>query len=1088
VISSLLLISVKDSLFICQVAKRKVKILRIGGIFIVGIVSLVLLTTVVFYLGRGYFMKRAVIYLNEQQPGEVQMGQMNLIPFLNFPDITLNLQDVQFFEREPGEDSAALDPILSLEEIGVTLDLVKLIKGSIMVSEARLKDGFVHMEIYSDSISNLEHALGIRFGEAVEKDTSSITAPLAIDLDKIELINVRARMDNRVNDEYLDIEVNQLESSFSSLSGQIRAAIEVDIYINMIKYQTIDDQVDKHIALKGSIILDPDSHLLELEPSSLNVSGLAFETWGKLDLRSTPRIDLAFTATNEGLELLNYLFMGILDLDEIEQIGGGSISLNGTVQGNMGGEQLPVVRLNGEAKDLGFRIKPVNRDVTGISFRLLATNGSESDLSEAYLDVRDFKAKFPEGNIYTNLRARNIKSPELNIEVDCAVNLEGLEEMFKKDFLSNLAGSVTIQGALSGNVNRESGDFLNEEGSLKAILDDVSFVINHDSVNRDSLANISGEIVLHDTIIEAERLSMAINGNQFDLGISSENLLLYLLDYNRNVAAGISVSSEQFNPATLLRDSSISDSFGEEIQDFYFSAGAMIEKNELDDFLDHDSIPEMEITMDSFGISMPKLADISRVGASISFGPDSISLHQLAGTIGESSFDFSGILANYGALTQGDSGEFITLDFNISSDLMHARDLLTIDNEFLLPQTYITEYLEDFRMTGRLEAPAAGLAYDSISMDFVADIQDMGWKFRYYPDEFKNFLIQIKREGDLLRIDQFQGSIGENNLSLSASIGNFTDSLVENMYGSLEMYSDLLDFNQLLNYQQPENAEEAGNKDSSEIREPPKLYEVDYPQIDFTVNIGELRYAKHTIYGMNGKLRTSRDKIFYLDQLSISPEGRGTLAVNGQLNISNPEQYVLSADLKLNGIDIGDLNLELQSGDTLYTLKDNFNGVVDARGLAEIFITPELNVDMPTSTAQFNVTVNDGALINFTPLQAAGKFLDSKDLNNVRFATVRNSFTLMDSKITMPLMNVESTVGQLLIQGEQGLDGSYLYLVHVPTKLAKEAARSAMSEGAKDDGEDQISQMKRGRFLKVTVWSDGIESEVKLKDRREDYK
>ena len=293
--------------------------------------------------------------------------------------------------------------------------------------------------------------------------------------------------------------------------------------------------------------------------------------------------------------------MGILDLDEIEQIGGGSISLSGTVQGNMGDEQLPVVRVNGEAKDLGFRIKPVKRDVTGISFRLFATNGSNSDLSEAYLEVQNFKAKFPEGDIYSNIIASNVKSPELNIEVDCAVNLEGLEEMFKSESISNLSGSVYVNGALSGNVNRESGHFLNEGGSLRARLDDVSFVLNQDSANRDSFTNINGELDLHDTIIEAEKLTLSINANDFDVGFYSENILLYLLDYERDVTAGISLAAEVFNPATLLRDSSIAGSFGEEIRDFYFSVGASVEKSELDDFMEFDSIPDMDIILDSFG-------------------------------------------------------------------------------------------------------------------------------------------------------------------------------------------------------------------------------------------------------------------------------------------------------------------------------------------------------------------------------------------------------------------------------------------------------------------------------------------------------
>jgi hypothetical protein len=472
----------------------------------------------------------------------------------------------------------------------------------------------------------------------------------------------------------------------------------------------------------------------------------------------------------------------------------------------------------------------------------------------------------------------------------------------------------------------------------------------------------------------------------------------------------------------------------------------------------------------------------------VKFGPDTISLQHLKGTVGESSFALSGHLCNYGALARGDSGEVTALDFRVSSDLLWAEDLFTINSEFLLPEEYSTEFLQNFRISGRIEAPAAGLVYDSISPDFRMDIDDLGWRFRYYQDPFRDFLIQVKREGDLLVIDNFQGSIGDNNFMLSASIGNFTDSLVENMYGSFELYSDLLDFNQLLNYTQPEAQTEGSQPDTAELRNAPSLHSLKYPQIDFTVNIGELRYGKNRIYGMNGNFRTSKEKIFYLDRLVTSPEGKGTLEFNGQLNAANPEQYSISADLNLKDIDVGDLNLELQSGDTTYSLKDNFKGIVDARGLAEIFITPDLKVDMPNSTAQFNLTVRDGALINFTPLQAAGKFLDTKDLNNVRFATLRNSFTLIDSKIIIPLMNVESTVGQLLIEGEQGLDNSYLYLVRVPPWLARQAARSAMAEGERDDGEDQISQMKRGDFYNITLWSDGKESDFKLGDRRDRFR
>ncbi|MCK4747744.1 MAG: hypothetical protein KAT15_11930, partial [Bacteroidales bacterium] len=143
--------------------------------------------------------------------------------------------------------------------------------------------------------------------------------------------------------------------------------------------------------------------------------------------------------------------------------------------------------------------------------------------------------------------------------------------------------------------------------------------------------------------------------------------------------------------------------------------------------------------------------------------------------------------------------------------------------------------------------------------------------------------------------------------------------------------------------------------------------------------------------------------------------------------------------------------------------------------------------DMSTTTAMFNMRVVDGALIEFTPLQAAAKFLDNKDLNHVRFAMLRNSFTLIDSRIIVPLMNVESTAGQLLIEGEQGLDNSYLYLVRVPVWLVKGAAKSVLSNAGDDQEEDQIQTMKMGKFLPLTVWSDGVESGVRIKDKREKY-
>jgi hypothetical protein len=286
----------------------------------------------------------------------------------------------------------------------------------------------------------------------------------------------------------------------------------------------------------------------------------------------------------------------------------------------------------------------------------------------------------------------------------------------------------------------------------------------------------------------------------------------------------------------------------------------------------------------------------------------------------------------------------------------------------------------------------------------------------------------------------------------------------------------------------PDAVKDSAQKDSTELREPPRLDQVSYPNFQFLVDIEEMRYGEFNIYGMKGSLRSSPDKVFLLDSFLISSVGGGTLELNGHFNVSNQDRYLVGAELDLKNMNIDDIGIELQSGEETFILNETFKGELSAEGLVEVFVSPDLKVDIQTTTAMFNVTVNDGELINFTPLQAAGKFLDNKNLDHVIFATLNNSFTLMDSKVIIPRMKVESSLGLMIIEGEQGLDKSFLYLLRVPTQLAREAAKSVMT--AEDDSLEsvEVQRMQRGDFLIITVWSNGTESDFKLGDKRDKFR
>ena len=1042
-------------------------------------------------------MNRAVTYINERQPGELQMEQMNLIPFMNFPDVSLQLKALSYYEREAHPDSLFQEPILSLTGVYVTLDVVDLIRREIQISEIRLEKGFLKVDVYTDSITNLEKALGIQLRDYLSKSkTSSGKQLLGINLDQIELIDIVFILNDQTGDNHISLLVNELESSLSYLPDKIDASLQLNIDIDSIKYLTYSDKTRRNVTFQSEVSIDPLDKIIKVSPSTLEFSGLELKTWGAYEYFDEPRVDFEFRASNEGLELLNYIFRGVLDLNEIEQIGSGSMTLSGNIRGSFK-NSLPVISVNGNANQIGFRIKSIQKDVTAISFDLFATNGNKLDFSKGFVKVNGFTATFQEGTVNANITATNMVSPQLNIELEGTLDLLGMENMIDSDLLSRLEGDVSFNGHMEGVFDREAKQFLNSRGSLKADLQDVGFTLHGDSLRVDSVKNLCGQIFLRDSILGTGQLTGEYNGNPVELGLTTENLLLYMLGMDVDVKAELDATAEALKVATLLNDTTLTGLLGEELHGLHFRIGAMIRHQELDAYFKTGSVPHVEISLDSFGIELPVYADVSNTNAAMSFGQDSIAIRYLNGVVGNSEFEFSGYIANYGAFSRPDSSEMVSVGFDISSELMRADDFFTVNGEFLLPETYRSEYLEDFHIAGSIDMPSEGLINDSMSLDFGLNIWDLGWNFRYYPLSFEDFIIVIEREGERLFIEKFQGNIGESNLKMKATLENFTDTVVENLKGELVLESDLLDINKLLNYHVPEESVEAtktfvpDSAATSQVdkREPPRLDQISYPSFSFIVDIGELRYGDFNFFDLKGRLRSSREKIFHLDELSLAGKSGGSMAFSGQFNVANPHLYTFSAEVDLQDMNLDDLDIPMQVGDTIYRLKENFDGHVSADGLAEIFITPDLNVDMSNTTAVFNVRIEDGALINFTPLQAAAKYLDNKDLNYVKFATLQNSFplTLMDSRIIVPLMNIESTVGQMLIEGEQGLDKSFLYLVRIPPYLAREAAKSVLSD-AKDKGkEEQIQEMKRGNFYSITVWSDGIESDFKLGDRRSKF-
>lgn len=71
-----------------------------------------------------------------------------------------------------------------------------------------------------------------------------------------------------------------------------------------------------------------------------------------------------------------------------------------------------------------------------------------------------------------------------------------------------------------------------------------------------------------------------------------------------------------------------------------------------------------------------------------------------------------------------------------------------------------------------------------------------------------------------------------------------------------------------------------------------------------------------------------------------------------------------------------------------------------------------------------NFSLKNGSLVNFTPMKSLQKFIfKNRDFDNITFAELKDSVTIKDEKITMKLMEIQSSVLGMFVEGVYDLNG-----------------------------------------------------------------
>jgi len=237
-------------------------------------------------------------------------------------------------------------------------------------------------------------------------------------------------------------------------------------------------------------------------------------------------------------------------------------------------------------------------------------------------------------------------------------------------------------------------------------------------------------------------------------------------------------------------------------------------------------------------------------------------------------------------------------------------------------------------------------------------------------------------------------------------------------------------------------------------------------------------------------MRTTKNHYLYLDTLSLLAAG-GSVRGSGYFNGSDPKHIYLKPNLRVTEANIDKLMFKFENFGQDELVSENLHGKLTAHITGKVRMYPDMVPDLDQSEVHMDVEVINGRLDEYEPMLLLSDYMGDKNLNSIRFDTMKNHMDITNGKMTIPNMTIESTIGHYELSGMQDMDLNFDYYLRIPWSTVKKAARYRLFGDKKtvkgETGDDKIIEediTRRTRFLNIRMNGNMDEYDISLKKQK----
>jgi hypothetical protein len=392
---------------------------------------------------------------------------------------------------------------------------------------------------------------------------------------------------------------------------------------------------------------------------------------------------------------------------------------------------------------------------------------------------------------------------------------------------------------------------------------------------------------------------------------------------------------------------------------------------------------------------------------------------------------------------------------SVQFDFKGELDASSIQNFYPLPDIHemTGTLIADFSMVGETRLLKNKATSQQVKTTGQIDLKNINFVYGEKNVRFKQLNGTLQFNKNDLAMSDFKGQLENSDFVINGLFKNMiTFLLFEDQPIGIEadIKSNYLDVDQLFQLAYGETSSKAYKFKIS-------------PQVQLNLNcdVKKLTYKKFHPSQIKGHLLV-KNQVAVSRAIAMKTMG-GDLKLNGIVDAKNPRSIDVVSTLNLDGIYLDSVFYVFEDFNQNFIEYRHLKGQAFADVNLEMALAEDLKLLPTTLIADIALTVKNGELNDFKPLQSLNKYLDDGSLSKLRFADLKNDIHIENETIYIPQMEIKTNATSLHLSGTHAFDQKINYHIVAPLRSKKkidpDEAFGAIEETAK--GQTRV-------FLKIT--------------------